>query len=96
MKKIRSGDIVPMTYEDARLLFKKIIDRAGLQNRAYTLHSVRHGFALEIYRNTKDLMLVATLLGHKHLDATAVYVRLASVYRIREESIENPLDIALK
>ena len=41
-------------------------------------------------------MLVSTLLGHKHLDATAIYVRLAAVYKIREENIENPVDIALK
>ena len=96
MKKNRNGEIVPMTYEDARTILKRIIERAGLQERGYTLHSFRHGFALEIYRNTKDLMLISTLLGHKHLDATAIYVRLASVYKIREENIENPLDIALK
>ena len=96
MKKNRNGEIVPVTYEDTRALLRKIVERAGLQGRNYTLHSFRHGFALEIYRNTRDLMLVSTLLGHKHLDATAIYVRLAAVYKIREENIENPVDIALK
>ena len=91
----RYGELVPMTYEDARALLKRLLKATHLQDKGYTLHSFRHGFVVELYRKTNDLMLVTTLMGHKHLNATEIYVKLASVYKIQEKRIPNPLDAAL-
>jgi integrase len=37
------------------------------------LHSLRHTFAIELYRRTRDLRLVQMALGHKSINNTMVY-----------------------
>lgn len=37
------------------------------------LHSLRHTFAINLYRKTKDLRLVSAALGHKNILNTMVY-----------------------
>ncbi len=37
------------------------------------LHSLRHTFAIELYKKTKDLRLVQTALGHKSINNTMIY-----------------------
>lgn len=37
------------------------------------LHSLRHTFAIELYRRTKDLFLVQRALGHRNLFTTLIY-----------------------
>ena len=36
-------------------------------------HSLRHTFAVELYRKTKDIKLVQIALGHKSMTSTLVY-----------------------
>jgi integrase/recombinase XerD len=45
----------------------------------YTCHQFRHWFATEVYRLTKDLLLVQRLLGHASLKHVLNYVDLAGV-----------------
>ena len=42
-----------------------------------TCHSFRHAFGTHLYENGTDLMTIKTLMGHKSLASTAVYVHLA-------------------
>lgn len=37
------------------------------------LHSLRHTRAIELYRSTKDILLVKAWLGHKSLQTTMIY-----------------------
>lgn len=37
------------------------------------LHSLRHTFAFNLYKNTKDILLVKMALGHKSIQSTMVY-----------------------
>jgi integrase len=37
-------------------------------------HSLRHTFALELYRKHRDVYLVKTALGHKSINNTQIYV----------------------
>lgn len=37
-------------------------------------HSLRHTFAIELYRRTKDIYLVKAALGHKSLNNTMIYL----------------------
>jgi integrase len=39
-----------------------------------TFHSLRHTFAIELYKKTKDIKLVQLALGHKDIKNTMVYV----------------------
>lgn len=42
-----------------------------------TCHSFRHAFGTHLYENGVDLMTIKTLLGHKSLNSTTIYVHLA-------------------
>ena len=42
-----------------------------------TCHSFRHAFGTHLYENGVDLITIKTLLGHKSLESTAIYVHLA-------------------
>jgi integrase len=41
-----------------------------------TLHSLRHTFAIRLYKKTKDIQLVQSALGHRHLQTTAIYLHI--------------------
>lgn len=56
------------------------------------LHCLRHTFAIELYKRTKDIKLVQMCLGHKSLTSTQVYADF--VYRqgeMRRLVIDNVL-----
>ena len=42
-----------------------------------TCHSFRHAFGTHLYENGVDLLTIKTLMGHKSLDSTMIYVHLA-------------------
>lgn len=42
----------------------------------WSAHTLRHRFATEAYRNSRDLLLVQTLMGHSKPETTAIYVGL--------------------
>jgi site-specific recombinase XerD len=44
-------------------------------DRHLTVHSLRHTFAMNLYRKTGDLRLVQTALGHRHISTTEIYAR---------------------
>ena len=54
-----------------------------------TCHSFRHAFGTHLYENGVDLMTIKTLLGHKSLESTTIYVHLAVSGR---HSAISPLD----
>ena len=43
-----------------------------------TCHSFRHAFATHLYENGTDLLVIKSLLGHKSLNSTAIYVTLST------------------
>lgn len=45
-------------------------------------HSLRHTFAIELFKRTKDLNLVKTALGHRNIQNTMVYADY--IYRTQE------------
>lgn len=45
--------------------------------RRITCHSFRHAFGTHLYENGVDLMTIKSLMGHKSLVSTAIYVHLA-------------------
>jgi integrase len=52
-------------------------DRLGWKRRI-TCHSFRHGFGTHLYEKGTDLLTIKTLLGHKCLHSTTIYIKMAS------------------
>ncbi len=47
-------------------------------NERLTSHSFRHAFGTHLYENGTDLLTIKSLLGHRSLNSTTIYVHLAS------------------
>jgi integrase len=50
----------------------------------YSLHSLRGAFALLVYVDTKDILLIKELLGHREIKSTMAYVRMSQVHLNRK------------
>ena len=72
-----------MCYSSARSLFVKYINKAGLHNKGYTVHCLRHTFASELLNAGMRLEVLQQLLGHQDIEVTRRYARLTD--RTREE-----------
>ncbi len=72
-----------LVYSSARHLFVKYLKKAGLENRGYTVHSLRHTFASELLNAGMRLECLQQLLGHHNIEMTRRYARLTD--KTREE-----------
>jgi integrase/recombinase XerD len=72
-----------MEYAAARMVFKKYLIKAGLADRGYTVHCLRHTFASELLNAGMRLECLQQLLGHTSITVTRRYARLTDT--IREE-----------
>lgn len=52
-------------------------ERLGWEHRL-TPHSFRHAFGTHLYESGTDLLTIKSLLGHKSLNSTMIYVHLAA------------------
>ena len=50
--------------------------RAGISKRV-GVHTLRHSFATHLLEQKTDIRVIQVLLGHKKLDTTALYTRVA-------------------
>ena len=55
-----------------QLRFHHWLRKANIK-RHLTVHSLRHTVAMNLYRESGDLRLVQTALGHKHITTTEIY-----------------------
>ena len=66
--------------------------RAGITKRV-GVHTLRHSFATHLLEQKTDIRIIQVLLGHKKLDTTALYTRVA-VNALGQ--VTSPLDLLLK
>jgi len=69
---------------------QKAIIKAGLENKDYSVHTIRHSFATHLVDNGTDLHTVKELLGHSSLGTTMQYLHMSHK---RMESVVNPFDM---
>lgn len=79
-----SGDRERLSYAQARKLFMKYIQKAGMANKSYTLHCLRHTFASELLNAGMRLECLQVLLGHQNIEVTRRYARLTDITRRHE------------
>jgi integrase/recombinase XerD len=58
------------------LAVKRYILKAAI-NKNVSPHTLRHSFATEFYRQTKDLETLRMILGHSNILTTQIYITLA-------------------
>ena len=68
--------------------FKRTLGKAGIAKPA-TVHSLRHSFATHLLEDGYDIRTVQELLGHKHIQTTMIYTRVA---RRNILGVRSPLD----
>lgn len=66
-------------------LVKKAYSDAGLDERQYGVHTLRHSFATILYKSGVDIRLLQVLLGHSRIETTQIYTHL------HNESLKNAM-----
>ena len=64
--------------------------KAGLADKQYSVHTIRHSFATHLLDNGADLPTIKSLLGHANITQTMQYLHL-SIEHIKE--VVNPFDV---
>ena len=70
-------------YSTGRSRFVRYLQKAGLEQKGYTVHCLRHTFASELLNAGMRLECLQQLLGHQDIEVTRRYARLTD--RTREE-----------
>ncbi len=66
-----------LSYVGAWMIMKKAIQQAGLEQKGYSLHSLRHTFATNMLNAGLRLEVLQKLLGHLNIDITLRYAKIA-------------------
>jgi len=72
-----------MSYSTARTIFRRYLVKAGLADKGYSLHTLRHTFATEFLNAGLRLECLQVLLGHRSIEETRRYAQLTD--KTREE-----------
>ena len=67
------GQRGPMSRQSIQLLVKKHLKALGLYEKGKSVHSLRHSFAVEYYRQERDLRGLQRQLGHASIQNTMIY-----------------------
>jgi len=81
-----------MSARQLHRLVRMAAARAGIAKRV-GVHTLRHSFATHLPEQKTDIRIIQVLLGHKKLDTTALYTRVA-IRAIGE--VTSPLDLLPK
>jgi integrase/recombinase XerD len=73
-----------MSYSTAHNIFEKYLTKAGLTDKRYSLHALRHTFASELLNAGMRIECLQPLMGHTSLDVTRRYARLTDKTREQE------------
>lgn len=75
----------PVSPRYVQQMVKRLAARAGIAKDIHP-HTLRHSFATDLYRETKDIRLTQKALGHANLATTQIYTHL----------VDEDLEAALK
>jgi integrase/recombinase XerD len=67
------GQRGPWTSQAIQQLLKKYLRIMGIYEKGKSVHAIRHSYATELYRKSKDLRAVQKQLGHASIVTTTIY-----------------------
>ena len=79
-----------LSYVAAWTAMRKTLDGAGLSDKGYSLHSLRHTFATDMLNGGMRLEVLQRLLGHQEIEMTLRYARITD--QTREHEYFNAMD----
>ncbi len=79
----------PVTSRTAERVFLRALELTGLPRRG-GIHSLRHSFATHLLEMGVELPVLQRLLGHRSLNATAVYLHVSQA---KMATVSSPLDL---
>ena len=82
----------PITPRTLQRACREAADAAGL-DKSVTVHTLRHSFATHLLEQGVDIRVIQDLLGHRHIQSTTRYARVA-LNMIRQ--IQSPLELLSK
>ena len=65
----------PVSDRYLRAMVARVAGKAGIEKRVHP-HLLRHTFATDLYRETKNILLVQKALGHEDLSTTMLYTHI--------------------
>ena len=67
------GQRGPWTAQAIQFLVKKYLKALGFYENEKSVHALRHSYAVEFYRQEKDLRALQKQLGHSSVQTTQIY-----------------------
>ncbi|MBR1454474.1 MAG: tyrosine-type recombinase/integrase [Lachnospiraceae bacterium] len=65
----------PLDRKQIWQMMKDLADKAGVPKEKVFPHNLRHLFAREFYKQTHDIVKLASILGHSSIETTRIYTR---------------------
>lgn len=62
-----------LSYDSVYKIVKAVMSRAGLGNRKFSCHKLRHTFATRLINRKVSIDKIQKLLGHRRIDTTTIY-----------------------
>ena len=69
----RSGN--PIDRKQIWQMIKKLAEKANVPKEKVFPHNLRHLFAREFYKQTHDIVKLASILGHSSIETTRIYTK---------------------
>ena len=65
----------PMDRKQIWQMMKALADKSGVPREKVFPHNLRHLFAREFYKQTHDIVKLASILGHSSIETTRIYTK---------------------
>ena len=65
----------PLDRKQIWQMLKNLVGKAGVPKEKVFPHNLRHLFAREFYRQTHDIVKLASILGHSSIETTRIYTK---------------------
>ena len=70
--------IEPLKPTGVTMVFERWARRSGLEIPFFGAHCLRHSYAVHLLRSGASIKTIGDLLGHRYVDSTSGYLRLAT------------------